>query len=65
MKNSSSGQLYLHCGECEWGWHDPSKVDDPTAKFLTLIEDFEAEPATWADIEEAGSAQFATHTAET
>jgi hypothetical protein len=64
MKNLSSGQLYLHCEECESGWRDPLKVDESAARFLTLDEDFEAEPASWGDIEEAGWQPFATNIVE-
>lgn len=64
MKNLSANQLYLHCEECEWGWYDPTKVDDLTAKFLTLDEDFEAEPATWDEIEKAGWQQYAVNMVE-
>lgn len=64
MKNLSSGQLYLHCEECEYGWYDPLKVDDLTAKFLTLDEEFDAELATWDDVEKAGWQQFAANVAE-
>jgi hypothetical protein len=63
-KNLSSGQLYLHCEECESGWHDPLKVNDLTARFLTLDEDFDAEPATWDDIEKADWQRYAANIAE-
>jgi hypothetical protein len=64
MKNLSSGQLYLHCEECESGWHDPLKVEDLTAKFLTIDEDFDADIATWEDIEKAGWQRYAVNVAE-
>ena len=64
MKNLSSGQLYLHCEECESGWYDPLKVDELAAKFLTIDEDFDAELATWDDIEKAGWQRYAVNVAE-
>jgi hypothetical protein len=63
MKNLSSGLLYLHCEECESGWRDPLKVNDLTAKFLTLDEDFDAEIATWEEIKEAGWQRYAVNEA--
>ena len=64
MKNLSAEQLYLHCEECEDGWHNPHQVDDLAAGFLTLLQDFEAEPATWEEIEKAGWQQYATNVDE-
>ncbi len=64
MKNLSSGQLYLHCEECESGWRDPLKIDNLAAKFLTLDEEFDAELATWDDIEKAGWQRYAVNVAE-
>ena len=63
MKNLSSWQLYLHCEECESGWHDPLKVDDSAARFLTLDEDFEADPASLDDMEKAGWQRYAMNIA--
>jgi hypothetical protein len=64
MKDLSAERLYLHCEECESGWYDPREVDDLTAKFLTLDEDFETEPATWDDIEKADWQQYAVNVIE-
>jgi hypothetical protein len=54
MKDLSNHSLYLHCEECECGWRDPEKTRDLESAFLTLDENFESEPATMTDIEEAG-----------
>lgn len=54
MKDLSNHSLYLHCEECEWGWREPEKTDDVGSAFLTLVEDFEAEPASRAEIERHG-----------
>jgi hypothetical protein len=64
MKNLSSGQLYLHCEECESGWYDPLKLDDPSAKFLTVDEDFDAELANRDDIDKADWQHYAVNVAE-
>jgi hypothetical protein len=58
MKNLSTQKLYLHCGECEWGWHDPETVDDQNAKFLTLEQDFEADFATLIEIAKEGWSKY-------
>ncbi len=58
VKNVTANALYLHCEECEWGWRDPEQVGDLTACFLTLDEDFDAEMASWKDIEDAGWQQY-------
>ena len=59
FKNTTSNELYLHCEECEWGWRDPETSDQKERGFLTLNEDFEAEPATWDDIAKHGWEQYA------
>lgn len=28
MKDCESGELYLHCPECEWTWSEPDQVSD-------------------------------------
>lgn len=58
MKDLSTNSLYLHCEECEWGWRDPEKADDVGWAFLTLDEDFEAEPASSAEIERHGWSRY-------
>jgi hypothetical protein len=50
MKDLTRNRLYLHCEECESGWADPNKVGAPGARFLTLDEEFDAEPATHDDL---------------
>jgi formate dehydrogenase maturation protein FdhE len=64
MKNLSSGQLYLHCEECESGWNAPEQVGDMAAKFLTLDIEFDAELATWDDIVNAGWEHYAVNLTE-
>jgi hypothetical protein len=54
MNDLTRNRLYLHCEECESGWVDPEQVSDPTARFLTLDEEFDAEPATEADLRRYG-----------
>lgn len=51
FEDVTNGRLYLHCDECEWGWWDPERADDPSAGFLTLVEEFEACPADWSTIQ--------------
>jgi hypothetical protein len=58
LKDSSSGGLYLHCEECEWGWRDPEKTDDIGSAFLTLDEDFDSEVPSRDEIEERGWAKY-------
>jgi hypothetical protein len=57
----SNDRLYLHCDECEWGWRDPEKAEDPAAGFLTLDEEFEARPADWETIQRYGWVKYATN----
>lgn len=52
MKNLRTASLYLHCEECEMGYRDPEAAGTGTG-FLTLDEDFDAEPASLQEIEEA------------
>ena len=59
FEDLTSKRLYLHCDECEQGWRDPGRVNDPTAGFLTLNEEFEARPADAATIERYGWAKYA------
>lgn len=54
MKDLSNDSLYLHCEDCEWGWRDPEKADNVASAFLTLNEEFEAAPASRAEIERLG-----------
>ena len=54
MKDLTRNRLYLHCEECESGWVDPNKLDDPNTRFLTLDEEFDAEPATENEIRQHG-----------
>jgi hypothetical protein len=46
MEDTTNDRIYLHCEECEQGFWSPDDVQDPEKSFLTLTEDFEAEPAT-------------------
>ena len=54
MNDLTRNRLYLHCEECESGWVDPGHVSDPSARFLTLNEDFDADPATEDEIRQHG-----------
>lgn len=65
MKYLHDQQLYLHCGECEWGWREPCRVDDKDRAFLTLVDPSEAIPATWQDIARAGWVPFVSGLIET
>ena len=56
--NGDTHALYLHCGECEWGWRHPDEVADPSKGFLTLLEDFVSENPSLKQIENAGWASF-------
>jgi hypothetical protein len=60
-KDTHANSLYLHCDECEWGWRDPQRVNDPNAKFLTLNEPFEADHATREEIDRHGWGGYALH----
>jgi hypothetical protein len=54
MKDTTRDRLYLHCEECESGWADPSRVGDPSTRFLTLDEEFDACAATEDDLRRYG-----------
>ncbi len=53
FKNININKLYLHCEECESGYYDIEHVETGD-RFLTLLDEFEASPATYADILETG-----------
>ena len=55
--NMNDLRPYLHCEECEWGWHHPGKID-VTDGFLTLNEDFDSRPATKDEIQDEGWTEF-------
>ncbi len=61
FRDCSSDDLYLHCEECESGWRDPEMAGQKHAGFLTSDENFEAEPATLADIAKHGWRKYAKH----
>jgi hypothetical protein len=41
QRERSSGRLYLHCEECEFGFFDPERSDQTTDGFLAIDVDFE------------------------
>lgn len=53
FKKTETGELYLHCEECERGYNDVQNLDIAHS-FLTLMEDFDAESADEEDIKSAG-----------
>lgn len=57
MKDLTHDSLYLHCEECEWGWRNPDTAADVASGFLTLDEEFDAEPASNDEIVNAGWAK--------
>ena len=59
MHDQTRDRLYLHCEECESGWRDPERVGDLTTRFLTLDEEFQAEPATEDDLSRRGWMRYA------
>jgi hypothetical protein len=36
MQRRDTGQLYLHCEECEWAWNAPGDTDSVAKGFLGL-----------------------------
>ncbi|NUP11265.1 MAG: hypothetical protein HOW73_34905 [Polyangiaceae bacterium] len=48
MKNLSSNTFHVHCEECETGYRTPEDVAKNRG-FLTLEEEFEAEPVKEPD----------------
>ncbi len=61
--DQTNKKIYLHCEECEWGWHDPENINI-NAGFLTLNEEFDAIPATISDIISYGWGEYAKKTYE-
>ena len=61
FKDLTANRLYLHCEECEWGWHDPERAADKDAGFLTLDQQFEAAPASVDDIQSFGWERYAVN----
>jgi hypothetical protein len=61
MEDTTDQRLYLHCEECEHGFWHPDDVPDPDKAFLTLTEEFDAEPATRERIDELGWSAYARH----
>jgi hypothetical protein len=58
MDNVTTGQLYLHCEECEYGWANPAEAADPEKRFLTLTMEYEAGMPTLERIRSSGWEQF-------
>jgi hypothetical protein len=56
--NRDAESLYLHCGECEGGWHHPDEVADASKGFLTLFEDFVSENPSLEQIARGGWKPF-------
>ena len=44
-REEDSGNIYLHCEECEWGWLDPKRLRAEDG-FLTLDVPSDARPAS-------------------
>lgn len=61
LRDMTRNRMYLHCEECEWGWIDPEKADNPEAAFLTLDEEFESEVPTLEQIQQYGWGKYALH----
>jgi len=61
MKDTTHDRLYLHCEECEYGWFDPEDAVRNTNSFLTLLESFDARPATDEEIVTAGWGPVSLH----
>jgi hypothetical protein len=53
-----SGELYLHCEECEWTWTNPNDLSTHAGR---LGIDFESEDATADEISSQGWKSFALH----
>jgi hypothetical protein len=51
MHDTTNQRLYLHCEECETGFLNPNNTVKGGG-FLTLLESFDAEPATDAEIKD-------------
>ncbi|HXO42199.1 MAG TPA: hypothetical protein VN999_12160 [Thermoanaerobaculia bacterium] len=64
LRDVTHDRLYLHCDECEWGWLDPELVDDVSAAFLTLDEEFNSEAPTLEEIQRYGWERYALHSFE-
>ena len=56
MKRRNTGQLYLHCEECEWAWKAPEDTDAVEKGFLGLNND--ADYAGEKDIEQIGWSKY-------
>jgi hypothetical protein len=52
MRVCGTGNLCLHCEECETAWFDPARLGDPTQGKLGI--DLESEYASDQEIEEKG-----------
>ena len=58
LENLNEQTLYLHCEECEWGWRDPEKSDDPKNGFLTITSPFATRAPNLEEIRERGWERF-------
>ncbi|AGC46190.1 hypothetical protein MYSTI_04901 [Myxococcus stipitatus DSM 14675] len=64
-RDTGRGSLYLHCEECEHGWRDPERIDDPSARFLTLVaKDLETDYPSKEEIDAAGWGKYRLHSFE-
>ncbi len=54
----NSGELYLHCEECEWTWANPSNLNNEAGQ---LGIDFESADAAEVEIGLKGWVAFAVH----
>ncbi len=61
MTRRDTGQLYLHCEECELGCAQPPNLADPASTFLAI--DVLSDPATKEIIDQAGWTPYARHRA--
>ena len=52
MRRRDTGELYLHCEECEWAWSSPTDTDNVTKGFLGL--EIDGTYASKEEIEKAG-----------
>lgn len=61
MRLCGTGNLYLHCEECEWAWADPALADDPARGELGI--DLDGEYASESEIERQGWQAYAANAA--
>lgn len=62
MRRRDTGQLYLHCEECEWAWNAPGDTDSVAKGFLGM--ELDGVYATEDEIKHAGWSTFPLHRSE-